>query len=259
VIAWAALVLAAVGLEPTAPPVVSAAGPSEPSLMAPSQQRGFTRVEATVRPFLGLSANTFGAVSEARVEHYFQRPFMVGLEMSPLALAVAGQGPGAITHLRVHAAYATDYLALGFGVGEKLARFGAAGVSLASTLRLGSQDGLNLSLEYDYTVARNQYTGRPTLGFSNAVGALTVPLARRLALQVEGAFSLDAWVYGTIGLRQRLSGDGGSGTWFLSGSFGVAGVLDRAPCDFDAAVPCADSASALSYGPTVSFGLERRF
>jgi len=85
-----------------------------------------------------------------------------------------------------------------------------------------------------------------------------VPLNRRLALVTDVGFSLDVWAFLTLGLRQRLTGDGGPGTWLMSGAFGLAWVSDRTICNFEAEVPC-PGRSALSFGPVVSFGLERRF
>jgi hypothetical protein len=232
--------------------------PTPSSLFAPPRPRYLTRVEAVVRPFLGLVGNTMGAINDARLEHYFGRPFMVGVEMSPIAVAYDPHGTGVITHVRLHAAYVTNLLSVGFGVGERYRRFGTSGVSLAPTLRLGSLDGLNLSLEYVYNVARNQYSGKPTLGFSNVTGALAVPLSRRLAFTGGAGFSLDVWLFLTAGLRERLTGDGGPGTWLASAGFGFAWVSDRTVCNFRADSPC-PSGSSLTYGPTVTFGLERRF
>jgi hypothetical protein len=131
-------------------------------------------------------------------------------------------------------------------------------VALAPTLRLGALDGLNLSLEYVYAISRNAYSGRPTLGFSSVLGAVTVPVSPRVALMLDTGLSFDAWAFLTLGLRQRLTGDGGPGTWLVSGGFGLAWVLDRSLCDYTATVPCA-GATAFSFGPTVSFGAERRF
>jgi hypothetical protein len=244
-----------------AAPAVGETGAQSPlaSVWAPPNPRGVTRVAGVARPFLGMVGNTWGAISEARVEHYFTRPFMLGVEIAPLALAIdSNRGTGAITHLRVHAAYVTDYFAVGLGFGERLRRFGTSGLSLAPTLRLGTLDGLNLSVAFGYTIARNPYSGNPTLGFSNVAAAIAVPVTRRLALTADAGLSLDIWMFATAGLRQRLTGDGGPGTWFASAAFGIASVSDRTVCNFEAAVPCTGS-SALSYGPTVSVGLERRF
>jgi hypothetical protein len=240
-------------------PSLSLKAPEKPGMWAPPQQRGMTRVQAIARPFLGVQGNSYGAISEMRIEHYFKQPFMLGIEMAPLAIAATDSGNGAITHLRLHAAYVGDYFAIGLGAGPRLRRFGTAGFSITPTLRLGAQDGLNLQIAYTHTIARNRYTGQPSLGFNNITSTPSVPLTRRLALQLDAGFSLDIWAYGTVGLRQRLGGDGGAGTWFLSGAFGFAWVSDRTICNFEASVPCPANTTALSMGPTISIGLERRF
>lgn len=244
----------------TGQPAVAATAPPKPSMWLPPQQRGMTRAQFVARPFLGLVGNSWGAISELRVEHYFEKPFMLGFEMSPLAIAGTSTGTGAITHLRLHAAWVSDYMAIGLGAGARLRRFGtAAGVSITPTLRLGAQDGLNLTLAYTHTISRNRYTGEPLLGFSNITATGNIPLTPSLALQLDAGFSLDIWVYGTVGLRQRLAGTGGAGTWYLSGAFGMAWISDRTICNFEANVPCPGNSTALSYGPTISLGLERRF
>ena len=233
------------------------APPPPPSLMVPPRPRNLTRVEMTWRPFLGFVGNSWGTIGEARIEHYFTGPFMLGAELSPVAIASAGDGVGAATHARVIGAFVTDYLSLGLGVGARLQRFGSNGLSLAPSLRLGSLDGLNFELTYTQTIARNKYTDKATVGFSNVLARIQVPVARRLALQLDTGLSLDTWGFLTLGARHRLFGDGGPGSWFISGAFGVAMIVDQSPCDYNAAVPC--GASATSYGPTVSFGLEYRF
>jgi len=228
-----------------------------PSLMLPPRPRDVTRVEMTVRPFLGFVGNSWGTIGEARIEHHFNKPFMLGVELSPVAIASAGDGLGAATHARVIGAFVTDYLSLGLGLGARLQRFGSSGLSIAPSLRIGSLDGLHLDLTYTHSIARNKYSGKPTVGFSNALAKIQVPVARRLALQLDLGLSLDTWAFVTLGARHRLYGDGGPGTWFITGGFGLAMIVDKSPCDYNAAVPC--GASATSYGPTVSFGLEYRF
>jgi hypothetical protein len=136
-------------------------------------------------------------------------------------------------------------------------RFGSSGLSLAPSLRLGSMDGLNLELTYTHTIAPNKYSGKMTTGFSNVLTKIQVPVSRRLALQLDTGLSLDTWAFATLGLRHRLFGDGGPGTWFVSGAFGLAMVIDKAACNYDATIPC--GTSAISYGPTMSGGLEYRF
>ena len=113
---------------------------------------------------------------------------------------------------------------------------------------------------YDDTIARNRFTGRPTLGFSNITGTLNVPLDARASPRV-----LDGGVqHGRLGLRHdRACASASRATaaparGIVSGAFGVAWVSDRTICDFEAVVPC-PGGTALSYGPTISAGVERRF
>ena len=217
---------------------------------------GWSRVSIDVLPVLGLTSNSWGGLSEIRAEHYFRMPLMVGIELSPLTLASSGEGIGSLAQARLHAAYSTRYLAVGLGLGGQLQRFGRNGLSIAPTLRLGRLDGLELELEYAYNVAPNQFTGRRTVGFSDVLATGRVPVNDRLALQLRAGLDLQAWIFTTIGLRQRLAGDGGAGSWFVSAGFGVAWIEDRSACD-DPDVSC--GSTAMTFGPTIGFGLEHRF
>ena len=273
-IGWLALTLALMTADPAAAspdlraPTPTAAGASGettvartvtplPSLMAPPRPRNLTRVETTWRPFLGFVGNSWGTIGEARIEHYFDKPFMVGVELSPVAIASAGQGLGAATHARVIGAFVTDHLSLGLGLGARLQRFGSSGLSIAPSLRLGSLDGLHLELTYTHSIARNKYTDEAKVGFSNVLSNIQVPVSRRVALRLDLGLSLDTWAFATLGARTRLYGDGGPGTWFLSGGFGLAMVVDQSGCTYSGTTPCGPSAT--SYGPTLSVGLEYRF
>ena len=215
------------------------------------------RLELKVQPFLGLTSNSWGSLGEARFEHDFRFPLTLGIELAPVALVQSGDGTGALAQARLTAALNLRYLAVGLGVGGQLQRFGRNGLSIAPTLRLGRRDGLNLSVEYAYSVAANQYTGQRTIGFSNIIGTLRIPLTDRLSLQIDGGLNLKAWAFTTVGLRDRVRGDGGPGTWFISAGLGAAWISDEGSCNYDAVIPCGPS--AMSFGPTIDFGLERRF
>jgi hypothetical protein len=257
-VACVALALAAPGAgaaEPSGPPEE---GPTTTrALLAPPQRRGLTRVSLNVRPFFNLLGPGGGALGDLAVEHQFAAPWKLSLTLAPVALAVQPGAVGSINHLRVGAAYSGDFLELGASIGSRVQNFGQGGLSLAAHLRLGAQDGLHLALTYGYAVVRNYYTSRVNVGFSNIVAAAAIPLLPRLALTAEAGFSLDVWAYTTLGLRHRLVGDGGPGTWFLRGGFGVAWVLDRFRCDYRDPSPCQGAAWAM--GPTIAVGVERRF
>jgi hypothetical protein len=228
------------------------------SLMTPELPRGMTRVRGVTRPFFNVVGQGGGAITDFAVDHYFHDwPLRLSLEATPVALAVQSDGTGTIGHFRASAAYATDYLEVGAGVGSRVQHFGAGGISIAGSLRLGALDGLKLALTYGYALRRNQYTGRAALGMSNVLGTIDVPLTPRITLVFDGAFSFDRWMYAMLGLKHRLSGDGGAGTWIAYGAFGFAWVMDRPDCTYPDTVSC--SGSAWGVGPTIGFGLERRF
>ncbi len=239
------------------PPAARAQEASSTSVLAPALPRGMTRLRGSVRPFLSVMDKGGGVLAELAVDHYFRSPWRLSLEIAPLALAIQPDGTGTIGHFRVGGAYATDFIELGLAAGSRLQNFGAGGISLAAFARLGALDGLNLTLTNGYNWKRNKYTGEAKVGLGSITGAVNVPLSARFAVFAEGAFSTDPWMYFSAGLRHRLTGTGGSGTWFLSGSLGVAWVVDRPDCPYPDTGWC--SGSAWAAGPTIGLGLERRF
>jgi hypothetical protein len=243
--------------EPAREQVVCAPEPAPPSLITPGRPRGLTRIYGTVRPFFNVLSVGGGAIADVAVDHYFNRPFKLGLELAPTAVAFQPGSSGAVTHLRIEGAFVSDYLEVGAAVGGRLENFGAGGVSMAARLRLGALDGLNLHLTYGYALIRNRYNGKSRIAFSNALATLEVPLLPRLALVVDGGFSFDVWLYGTVGLRHTLVGDGGRGSWIVRAAFGLAWVLDQFPCQYRQPERCEGAAWGL--GPTIAFGLEHRF
>jgi hypothetical protein len=252
-LAMVLLLVAAPALAEDAPPEAVVAHP----VLAPPRPQGLTRIRGEVRPFFNLMGSGGGAIGELAIDHYFTFPFKVGLELSPTAVAFQPSSSGAVTHLRVEAAYATQYLEIGGAVGERVENLGPGGISLAARLRLGALDGLNLHLTYGYAVIRNHYTGATRVAFSNVLGTIEVPLTQRLALTLDGAFSFDVWLYGTVGLKHVLVGNGGPGSWIVRGGFGIAWVLDQFPCQYRDPGHC--EGAAWGVGPTISFGLEHRF
>ena len=240
-----------------APAVAAAAPPEAVSIFTPARPRGLTRLHGTIRPFFNVIGQGGGAIGDLTLDHYFTVPLKLGVELSPTAVAFQPGANGAVTHARVEAAFATDFLELGAAVGGRLENFKPGGISLAGRLRLGALDGLNFRLTYGYAMIRNHYTARTRVAFSNILGTLEVPLTRRLALTLDGAFSFDVWLYGTVGLKHLLIGDGGPDSWIVRGAFGLAWVMDQFPCQYRDPGRC--EGAAWGMGPTLSFGVERRF
>jgi hypothetical protein len=244
----------------------AAPAPGEPATSPPqpapvfdrAPPRGLTRLRGSVRPFFSLLGQGAGAIADLSIDHYFADfPARVSLEMAPLALAIEADGPGSIAHLRAAGAYAGDYVEIGLAAGSRIQNYGGSGISFAASLRLGAFDGYNLSIGYGYVLRRNRYTGRLAVAMSNATTAIEVPLSHDIGLFADAGLSSDLWMYASAGLRHRLKGLGGPGTWIVSGSFGVAWVLDRPECPYPDTGWCTSSAWAA--GPTLGLGLERRF
>jgi hypothetical protein len=232
--------------------------PGPPPVIAPTLPRGITRVRGTVRPFFSLLGQGSGAIVDLSVDHYCAAlPARLSVEMAPLALAIEADGPGSIAHLRGAAAYATDYVEIGLALGSRIQNFGGSGISMAGSLRLGALDGYNLTISYGYVLKRNRFTGRAAVAMSNATTGVEVPLSHRIGLFADAGLSSDFWIYASAGLRHRLKGIGGPGTWIVSGSFGLAWVVDRPECPYPDTGWCTESAWAA--GPTLGLGLERRF
>jgi hypothetical protein len=257
--ALAALALLAAARPPHALAEPAPTGESDVSgTFDPTRPRGLTRLRFNVRPFVSMVGRSGGAIADFSAEYYFaDLPLKLSLELAPLALAVEGDGTGAIGHLRLGAAFSTEHVEIGASAGSRLQNYGGSGISLAGFLRLGRLDGLKLTMTYGYVLARNQYTGVPLVGLSNAMATVDIPLSQKTALYFEAGGSGDLWVYGSGGLRYRIGGSAGASTWVVSGSLGLGWVIDRPACRHPGTGWCEDSAWAL--GPTMGFGLERRF
>ena len=227
------------------------------SLMLPPLHPGITRVHSTVRPFFNLVGPGGGMLMDLSVEHYFHRPWKVAVEVSPLVLVFIPEGVGAIAHPRLRGAFASDYVEVGLGIGGRIQRFGPSGWSVAPALRLGSLDGLHLRLEMGNSLIRNYYTGQAQFAWSHLLGGIDIPVTRRLAIALDGGYGVDLWVYGTLGLRQIVSGSGGPGTLGVGAGFGLVWVIDRFPCQYGDIDPC--RGAAWGVGPTISVRIDRRF
>ncbi len=227
------------------------------SLLAPPLPRAITRIEGTFRPFFNVIGAGGGGIIDLSLEHYFAVPLKVGAGMTPAAFTIQPNGGGSVAHLRIEAAYATDFIELGLAAGSRVENFGRGGFSLAGRLRLGALDGLSVRLTYGYALIRNRYTGQERVAFSNVLTTIQVPLRPGLALVVDAGFSFDVWIYAIVGLKHRVVGDGGPGTWMISAGAGVAWVLEGFPCQY--ADPSHCEGAAWGLGPTIAVGLDHRF
>ncbi len=227
------------------------------ALPASADDGALTRVYGTTRPFLATLGSGFAALNELGVEHDFASGLSLGLQVAPFALVLERDATGAITHVRAHVGYTSELLAVGAGIGGHLQHYGASGLSLATTLRLGYLDGLHFLVENTYTVTRNFYSGRREAALEGIEGELSLPLGRRFSLLLEGGFATDLWAYATLGGETFLRGTGGPGSLKMRAGFGIAAVIDNFPCIYGDRTVCENRAAAV--GPTISAGLEARY
>ena len=218
---------------------------------------GLTRIYGTTRPFLASVGSGFAVLNNLAIEHDFASGLTLGAEIAPLALVLDRDATGAITHARAHAGYANEFLAVGAGFGAHMQRYGASGMSFATTLRLGAIDGLHLLVENMYTVTRSFYSRRLEAVLEGMSGELSIPVNRRFALLLEGGFATDFWAYAILGGETFVRGDGGPGSLKVRGGFGLAAVVDNFQCLYGDRTVCENRTAAV--GPTISFGLETRY
>ena len=156
---------------------------------------------------------------------------------------------------RVGFGFNAKHFDLQLAAGRQLAGDGSTGVSLATQLRLGARDGVNLTAQYGFLLARDPVSGGPRADPLGPHGTISIPLGPRLALTAEGSFLGDAAALATLGLTHRVAGDGGPGSWYLSGGLGFA--FQRTGPDCGSAPLCIGS--QWSAAPAAMFGIERRF
>jgi hypothetical protein len=219
--------------------------------------QGLTRVYGTTRPFFAVVGGGFAALTTLGLEHDFASGLALGLEVAPLALVFDGDAMGAVTHARAHVGFANEFIAVGAGVGAHVQHYGASGLSLASTLRLGTLDGFHLALENTYTMTRSFYSGRVETALDGMAGELALPLVRRFTMLLEGGFATDLWAYATIGGETFIRGAGEPGSLKIRAGFGLAAVVDNFRCLYGDRTVCENRTAAV--GPTISVGLEARY
>jgi hypothetical protein len=235
--------------------------------LAPSRPSGQTALDVTARPLLPLGTLGFGIVGSASLRHSFEWPGTAEVQLDPMSIAFADDQavfPGAISG---SFSYDTTVFRLGLGAGVyKLSDRTITGYEptsqraafdLSQIVRLGARDGLHLKVDNSFLVVDS------TFQFGGLTGELQVPTSRLLEntwLIARGGSHAAGQGLGEIGLRVLTSGNGTSGSTFLTVTVGGAGVWgDREVdnCQSEETRDCLRSSGA--FGPFAGFGFERRF
>jgi hypothetical protein len=237
----------------------------------PPRLGGLWEFGFTARPFLALGTFGFGTISDATIRRRLDGPWSIEARIEPLGIGLADEGNVVALSGNFIGSYDTRYFSVGLGAGwaaindnldDASASFDASpeieptrfdevksGLSIAQSVRLGSVDGMHLSVFNTFLLYRDEFN----YGGTTAAGQFPVREGVWLLIRGGGG-AATGYAFGELGLRVRVLGAGDSGSLFLSPSVGGGGLSGERKCDYYDG--CVES---VSYGgPLVGLGVEWR-
>ncbi len=261
-----------------APPSEEPATPAEPevtrpSLMAPARRGGLWELSAMAGAYINLGPVAGGATGWASVVYRFDAPIVVRAELAPFGLGIgssqtvniSAQGSNPSRTFSVAAAHLlvgldTQFIEVALGAGGATLgnqSFGsnaapaAGGFSIVEEARFGARDGLALNAESVTVGANSQFQ------FGSFVASIQVPLTQKVMLMIRGGGGNVGLLFGDLGARLVVQGDGGPGTVALTGFFGGAGI-DFQSCSSPLIENGGQCVSTSLGGPSLGGGVEWR-
>jgi hypothetical protein len=265
------------------------------SLAFPQRVPHVGEISVTIRPLVN-AGSPLGAGLLADVEAaYWGNAYFTDLRIQPLGLGWTTDGSVVATAALAEGGYDTRALAVGLGAGvswingnadHMLRQFGGSSDSastiggpsvtvqqethsaftLSQVMRLGSRDGLNLSLRNLLLLHHDNGTDRSGFIYGGTSGKISIPVGGRSDLLLEGGGGLMGYWFAGVGVATWIVGNGSPGSWKLSVSGGAAGIFGSRRVTETFAAPPGQSPVTSTYdrnidiaGPMVSFGLTRRF
>jgi len=264
--------------------------PPRPSIMAPPRHGGLWELSAEAGAFVNLGPSSGGVVGWASAVYRFDLPIVVRLELAPIAFAAgngittvssahssgltsvdgvpsdstgSSPGSGSIAVGAVQALVGVDTQFIEVAIGGGAATLGnpsgtgslaTGGSSIATEARFGAHDGLALTLESIVVNANGQFA------LASFFTSVQVPLTPTVMLVARGGGGNVGVLYGDLGVRVLLAGDGGRGTIALTGFFGGEGINFQG-CSSNSGPPGAAAVTcpyASLGGPSVGGGIEWR-
>jgi hypothetical protein len=259
-----------------------AAAPSRPSLIAPPRRAGLWELSAWAGGFVNLGPLGGGAAGWASAVYRFEAPVVVRFELAPAGFTVghsatntygtnfgSSSTDNAGRFKAVGAAHAlvgvdTQFVEVAVGGGISTISndylYGPSGStyvngtansgpSIVEEARFGARDGLAVNVESNTVAANDKFQ----LGFFT--GSIQVPLTRSAMLMVRGGGGNMGLLFGDVGARVVVQGDGGPETMALSGYFGGAGI------NFVSCAPGNTGTDCETFslgGPSIGGGIEYR-
>lgn len=262
----------------------------------PGYERNLNRIRARIAPFLGIDTLSAGMLTTALYDRTFNFPMRVEAGFSNIGF-VFGEDFAAPFHANVVPSYDTDYFEVGLGVGYVYSNHDRRkGLSFLQKVRLGTVDGLNLTVHNSFVYQRSssvngwfaydqvggkavalgdsctpyaddeEHTGYE-FNWEGIDGTLSLPLTGRVTFITDWSFSNAGWFYADVGIRTLVMGTGGHGTLIIPVTIGGVVVQDYTP-SYNSTYCDADSKTYSSYqeyesqsygGPVVSIGIDYRW
>jgi hypothetical protein len=260
------------------PPAAEHAAPPEPeatrpSLMAPPRRGGLWELSAMAGAYLNFGPVAGGATGWASVVYRFDLPIVVRAELSPFGIGIgssqtvniSAQGTNPSRIFSVAAAHLlvgldTQFIEVALGAGGATLgnqSFGSngspatGGPSIVEEARFGARDGLALNVESVTVGANSQFQ------FGSFVASVQIPLTQQVMLTARGGGGNVGLLFGDLGARLVVQGDGGPGTVALTGFFGGAGI-DFQSCSSPLIENGGGCVSTSLGGPSLGGGVEWR-
>ncbi len=205
--------------------------------LAPPRNGDSDEISVTVRPYLALGSLGGGAIMDASWMHRFESPIAVELSISPGGFAITDQGSAAAFAGHGFVTYDARVFQVGLGLG--VARFKAKdlpyelgsgdtmpetmefGVSAGQYVRLGARDGFSLTMTTNFVVRDKQWD------FGGITSELQVPLGKLLPdtwMILRGGGGLPGHIFGEMGLRTMVRGNGNTGSVFVTPLLGFGSI-----------------------------------
>ncbi len=221
--------------------------------LAPPRNGGSDEILMTIRPYLALGSLGGGAIMDASWMHRFEEPMAIELSLSPMGFAITDQGSAAA--FAGHAFFTYDARVFQVGLGVGVARFKASdlasevatgealpdtmefGISAGQYVRLGARDGFNLTTTTNFVVRNKEWD------FGGIASELQAPIGVLLPdtwMIVRGGGGLPGHIFGEIGLRTMVKGNGNKGSVFITPTLGYGNITTQEyeDCDYRPGFQC---------------------
>ena len=216
-------------------------------LLMPERIGGIWRIATNADLYLPIGTIGVGGLVDALVSRHFDGPFVLRAQISPLGFAIVNEGGGRAFTAHLVFGLDTQFLELALGIGSSTTESTDVAFSTLMSLRIGALDGLHLAVQTNVVVLDSGFE------FGGASAVLQIPLINRWWLITRGGGGPAGYVFGDIGVRYRVSGDGGVGSYFIQGVIGGVALFGSTSCDEFGFCESNDSG-----GPALGIGAEWR-